>query len=108
MSRNNSTGMTSTHYDVVVIGGGHNGLTCGAYLAKADKHTLVLESRHVIGSAAVTEEFTPGFSDGIIDSQVLLPPDIAVKGSGPFFSNIHNNSSNQGFAKSTRSDFAKA
>ncbi len=53
--------MTATHYDAVIIGGGHNGLTCGAYLAKAGKNTLVLESRHVIGGAAVTEEFTPGF-----------------------------------------------
>lgn len=53
--------MTPTHYDAVIIGGGHNGLTCGAYLAKAGKNTLVLESRHVIGGAAVTEEFTPGF-----------------------------------------------
>ena len=53
--------MTSSHYDVVIVGGGHNGLTCGAYLSMAGKKTLVLESRHVIGGAAVTEEFTPGF-----------------------------------------------
>ena len=53
--------MTATHYDAIIVGGGHNGLTCGAYLAKAGKNTLVLESRHVIGGAAVTEEFTPGF-----------------------------------------------
>jgi len=53
--------MTSTHYDVVIVGAGHNGLTCGAYLSKAGKKVLVLESRDVIGGAAVTEEFTPGF-----------------------------------------------
>ena len=53
--------MTSTHYDVVIVGGGHNGLTCGAYLSMAGKKTLVLESRDVIGGAVVTEEFTPGF-----------------------------------------------
>jgi len=53
--------MTASHYDVVVIGGGHNGLTCGAYLSKAGKKTLVLESRDVIGGMAVTEEFIPGF-----------------------------------------------
>lgn len=53
--------MTTGHYDAIIIGGGHNGLTCGAYLAKAGKKTLVLERRHVIGGAAVTEEFTPGF-----------------------------------------------
>ena len=68
--------MTSTHYDVVIVGAGHNGLTCGAYLSKAGKKVLLLESRDVIGGAAVTEEFTPGFSDGVIDSQVLLPKDI--------------------------------
>src|SRR5499426_875517 len=49
------------HYDVVVIGGGHNGLTNAAYLAKAGKKVLVLERRHVLGGAAVTEEIIPGF-----------------------------------------------
>jgi len=53
--------LSSVRYDVVIIGGGHNGLTCGAYLARAGKKVLVLERRGVIGGAAVTEEFTPGF-----------------------------------------------
>jgi len=53
--------MSSIRYDVVIIGAGHNGLTCGAYLARAGKKVLVLERRGVIGGAAVTEEFTPGF-----------------------------------------------
>lgn len=53
--------MTAARYDVVVIGAGHNGLTCGAYLARAGKKVLVLERRDVIGGAAVTEEFAPGF-----------------------------------------------
>ncbi|MGH8221862.1 MAG: phytoene desaturase family protein, partial [Woeseiaceae bacterium] len=53
--------MTAPVFDAVVIGGGHNGLTCGAYLAKAGKKVLVLERRPVIGGAAVTEEFSPGF-----------------------------------------------
>jgi len=53
--------MSSEVLDAIVIGGGHNGLTCGAYLAKAGKKVLVLERRPVIGGAAVTEEFTPGF-----------------------------------------------
>ena len=48
-------------YDVIVIGSGHNGLVCGAYLARAGLKTLVLERREIVGGAAVTEEFTPGF-----------------------------------------------
>src|SRR5215471_16127424 len=48
-------------YDVVVIGGGHNGLVNAAYLAKAGKRVLVLERRKVLGGAAVTEEIVPGF-----------------------------------------------
>ena len=53
--------MSSAVYDAIVIGGGHNGLTCGAYLSRAGKKVLVLERRPVIGGAAVTEEFSPGF-----------------------------------------------
>ncbi|MGB6498258.1 MAG: NAD(P)/FAD-dependent oxidoreductase, partial [Candidatus Acidiferrum sp.] len=49
------------HYDVIVIGGGHNGLVNAAYLAKAGKKVLALERRHVLGGAAVTEEIIPGF-----------------------------------------------
>jgi phytoene dehydrogenase-like protein len=49
------------HYDAIVIGGGHNGLVNAAYLAKAGKKVLVLERRHVLGGAAVTEEIVPGF-----------------------------------------------
>ncbi|VDL82934.1 unnamed protein product [Nippostrongylus brasiliensis] len=48
-------------YDVIVIGGGHNGLTAAAYMAKAGKRVCVLERREVIGGAAVTEEIIPGF-----------------------------------------------
>ena len=47
------------------MGAGHNGLVAGSYLAKAGKKVLVLERRHVIGGAAVTEEFSPGFRGSI-------------------------------------------
>lgn len=50
-----------TSYDAVVIGGGHNGLVNGAYLAKAGLKVLILERRHLVGGAAITEELVPGF-----------------------------------------------
>jgi len=48
-------------YDAIVVGAGHNGLVAAAYLAKAGRRVLVLERRHVVGGAAATEEFHPGF-----------------------------------------------
>ena len=48
-------------YDAIVVGGGHNGLVNGAYLAKAGLRTLILEQRHLVGGAAITEELRPGF-----------------------------------------------
>eukprot|EP00250_Pteridium_aquilinum_P011865 c20357_g1_i1 orf=1-1200(-) len=48
-------------WDALIVGGGHNGLTCAAYLAKAGLQVAVLERRHVLGGAAVTEEIVPGF-----------------------------------------------
>jgi phytoene dehydrogenase-like protein len=64
-------------YDVVIIGAGHNGLTCAAYLAMAGLSVKVLERRHVVGGAAVTEEFHPGFRNSVASYAVsLLNPKI--------------------------------
>src|SRR5262245_44751406 len=64
-------------YDAVVIGGGHNGLTAAAYLGKAGRKVLVLERRHVVGGAAVTEEVFPGFKFSVCSYVVsLLRPEI--------------------------------
>ena len=59
-------------YDAIIIGGGHNGLTCGAYLARAGLKTLVLERRSVIGGAAVTEEVIPGFKFSVFSYLMSL------------------------------------
>ena len=58
--------------DIVVIGGGHNGLTCAAYLAKAGLKTTVVERRNIVGGAAVTEEFAPGFRNSTASYTVSL------------------------------------
>ena len=59
-------------YDALIIGGGHNGLVCAFYLAKAGMRVRVLERRHVVGGAAVTEEFHPGFRNSTASYTVSL------------------------------------
>src|ERR1700761_1341507 len=59
-------------YDAVIIGGGHNGLVCAFYLARAGKSVRVLERRHIVGGAAVTEEFHPGFRNSVASYTVSL------------------------------------
>src|SRR6266853_4834943 len=64
-------------YDVVIIGAGHNGLTCAAYLGMAGLAVKVVERRAVVGGAAVTEEFCPGFRNSVAAYTVsLLNPKI--------------------------------
>lgn len=64
-------------YDAIIIGGGHNGLVNAAYLARAGKRVLVLERRHVLGGACVTEEVFPGFKFSVCSYVVsLLRPEI--------------------------------
>jgi phytoene dehydrogenase-like protein len=64
-------------YDAVIIGGGHNGLVCAFYLAKAGLKVRIVERRDVVGGAAVTEEFHPGFRNSVASYTVsLLQPKV--------------------------------
>jgi phytoene dehydrogenase-like protein len=58
--------------DITIIGAGHNGLVCAFYLARAGHNVTVLEKRHVVGGAAVTEEFHPGFRNSVAAYTVSL------------------------------------
>jgi phytoene dehydrogenase-like protein len=72
-----TTSSTDRTYDAIVIGGGHNGLVNGAYLAKTGLRTLILERRNVVGGAAITEELRPGFWFTTFSYALsLLRPDI--------------------------------
>ncbi len=63
---------TKSSYDAIVIGGGHNGLVCAAYLGRAGKKVLVVEKRPVVGGAAVSEEVVPGFTFSVFSYVVSL------------------------------------
>ncbi|MGE7467914.1 phytoene desaturase family protein [Bosea sp. NPDC003192] len=72
--------MSTSHADIVILGGGHNGLVCAFYLAKAGLRVIVLERRAVVGGAAVTEEFHPGFRNSTASYTVsLLNPRIIAQ-----------------------------
>ncbi len=75
---NRRDGGTMTQaWDAVIVGGGHNGLVCAFYLARAGLKVRVLEARHVVGGAAVTEEFAPGFRNSTASYTVsLLQPKV--------------------------------
>src|SRR5438034_8147356 len=69
----------SQSYDALVVGGGHNGLVCASYLAAGGLRVKVVERRSVVGGAAVTEEFHPGFRNSVAAYTVsLLNPQIAA------------------------------
>ena len=71
------TSAARSSWDVIVVGGGHNGLVAAAYLARAGKRVLVLERRHLVGGAAVTEEIFPGYKFSVFSYVVsLLRPEI--------------------------------
>ncbi|MGD8723141.1 MAG: NAD(P)/FAD-dependent oxidoreductase, partial [Desulfobacterales bacterium] len=59
-------------YDAIVVGGGHNGLVCAAYLAKAGRKVLALENRHILGGAAASDEIFPGFTFSVYSYVVSL------------------------------------
>ena len=72
------TNLSETNlYDAIIIGGGHNGLTAAAYLAKAGRKVLVLEKRYLLGGAAVTEEIFPGYKYTVCSCVIsLLRPEV--------------------------------
>ena len=59
-------------YDIAIVGGGHNGLVCATYLARAGLRVVVLEQNSTVGGAAVTEEFYPGFRNSVASYTVSL------------------------------------
>jgi phytoene dehydrogenase-like protein len=81
------TGVAAIAYDVAIIGAGHNGLVCSAYLAMAGLKVVVLEQRATVGGTAVTEEFHPGFRNSVaaytvslLNPKVIRDLDLAAHG----------------------------
>ena len=72
-----SSGVPQSEYEVLVVGGGHNGLVAAAYLSRLGVKTAVLERRPVLGGAAVTEEIVPGYKFSRSDCSPLIGPDTA-------------------------------
>jgi phytoene dehydrogenase-like protein len=68
--------MAAAHYDIIIIGAGHNGLVAAAYLAKWGKKVLVLERRAIVGGSVVTESFGEGFTVDSVQTGGTLRPDI--------------------------------
>ena len=68
--------MITNHYDIIIIGAGHNGLVAAAYLAKQGKKVLVLERRPIVGGSVVTESFSEGFNVDSVQTGGTLRPDI--------------------------------
>jgi phytoene dehydrogenase-like protein len=72
--------MSAEPFDAVVVGAGHNGLACAAYLAAAGMSVCVVERRPIVGGAAVTEEFHPGFRNSTASYTVsLLAPQVIAE-----------------------------
>lgn len=79
--------MSNDSTEIIIIGGGHNGLVCAFYLARAGHKVRIFERRALVGGAAVTEEFHPGFRNSVASYTVsLLNPrviaDMALKDHG--------------------------
>src|SRR6266571_4211255 len=79
--------MSAPRYDAVIIGGGHNGLTCACYLAAGGLKVAVFERRGIVGGTAVTEEFHPGFRNSVaaytvslLNPKVIRDLDLAAHG----------------------------